>query len=66
MSIQIQVVSQVEHEDASCSAMGMFFGHPAREAQRPQRQLSERRQARVLPLQRSDWPQGRKKFLSAF
>jgi len=42
-----------------------FSGHPAGEAQRPQRQLSERRQAQVLPLQRNEPLQGRKMFLSA-
>ena len=43
----------------------IFSGHPAPAAKRPQRQLSERRQARVLPLQRSEEVQGRKKILSA-
>jgi hypothetical protein len=43
----------------------IFSGHPAPAAERPQRQLSERLEARVLPLQRSEEVQGRKKILSA-
>ncbi len=37
-----------------------FSGHPAVAVQRPQSHLSERRQARVMTLQRSETMQGRK------
>jgi hypothetical protein len=50
---------------SSFSLIEMFFGHHAVAAKRPQRQLFERRSARVLPLQRSETVHGRKRFLSA-
>jgi hypothetical protein len=43
----------------------IFSGYPAPAVERQQRQLSERCKARVLPLQRSEEVQGRKKILSA-